>query len=145
MNYDLPTQADTAVEVGARIHAARTARGYTQRQLAAMLGYGQTTISHWECGQVPGMTVADLIAVAGALKVPTAVLMPAGPAPTTAVTGYDPCCGTGWVCEGHRAHPAVGPHACLDGPGQPCPACTPHGGHPTSPGAVVLADILGMR
>lgn len=57
----------TTTQIGARIRAARTARGLTQDDLADRLGIHQATVSRWELGGT--ITVEQLVQVAEALDI----------------------------------------------------------------------------
>jgi transcriptional regulator with XRE-family HTH domain len=65
----------TAIEVGQRIRARRQALGWTQAGLAHRLGRTQTAVSYWESGQ-RGLSLDDLVDVAGVLGVDNADLLP---------------------------------------------------------------------
>jgi Zn-dependent peptidase ImmA (M78 family)/DNA-binding XRE family transcriptional regulator len=67
--------SENAAGVGERIRARREARGWTQGELAARLGRTQTAISYWESGR-RGLSLDDLVEVAGALGVAGAELLP---------------------------------------------------------------------
>jgi transcriptional regulator with XRE-family HTH domain len=64
-----------AASVGQRIRASREARGWTQGDLAARLGRTQTAVSYWESGR-RGLSLDDLVEVAGVLQVPITELLP---------------------------------------------------------------------
>jgi Zn-dependent peptidase ImmA (M78 family)/transcriptional regulator with XRE-family HTH domain len=64
-----------AADVGQRIRAIREARGWTQSDLAARLGRTQTAVSYWESGR-RGLSLDDLVEVAGVLGVSGAELLP---------------------------------------------------------------------
>lgn len=69
------TRPGQHVTVGQLLRAARTARGWTQADLAARVHRHQMSISYWETGQ-RASTVDDLITVAWALGVTPAELLP---------------------------------------------------------------------
>lgn len=70
--------SENAVEVGQRIRAIREERGWTQTDLAARLQRTQTAVSYWESGR-RGLSLDDLVEVAGILGVSTAELLPDRP------------------------------------------------------------------
>ena len=55
-------------EVGKRVAAARTARGYTQERLAEVVGIEPVTLSRWETGH-RALSLSTLRAIAEALDV----------------------------------------------------------------------------
>lgn len=58
-----------AMTIGARIRAARLARGWSQQQLADAVGAVQTTVSSWERGRTePGRS--DTVRIASKLGIP---------------------------------------------------------------------------
>lgn len=67
-----------AAEVGQRIRAIREGRGWTQSDLAMRLQRTQTAVSYWESGR-RGLSLDDLVEVAGTLGVPTSELLPDKP------------------------------------------------------------------
>ena len=67
-----------AAEVGQRIRAIREGRGWTQGDLATRLQRTQTAVSYWESGR-RGLSLDDLVEVAGILGVPTSELLPDRP------------------------------------------------------------------
>jgi Zn-dependent peptidase ImmA (M78 family)/DNA-binding XRE family transcriptional regulator len=71
--------SENAAEVGQRIRTIREGRGWTQGDLAARLQRTQTAVSYWEAGR-RGLSIDDLVEVAGVLGVPTSELLPDGPA-----------------------------------------------------------------
>lgn len=82
----MPAATDTTTWVAAQIRAARTARGWSQSELAERLERTQTAISYWEAGKrAPGLD--DLLDLAGALNVPVEDLLPSDRSrrPVTAV------------------------------------------------------------
>lgn len=61
--------------LGARIRSAREAAGLTQEALAGKVGVSQTAVSYWEAGK-RDCGIGDLLALASALGVPAASLLP---------------------------------------------------------------------
>ena len=57
------------VHVGDRIKIAREARGFSQVELAEMIGKGQTTVSSWERGRTEP-TREDVVRIAERLRLP---------------------------------------------------------------------------
>jgi transcriptional regulator with XRE-family HTH domain len=55
-------------EIGARIAAARRARGWTQGELAAQVGVSRSAVAQWETGRA-GQVTANLSRIAAALDV----------------------------------------------------------------------------
>jgi transcriptional regulator with XRE-family HTH domain len=70
--------SENAAEVGQRIRAIREGRGWTQVDLATRLQRTQTAVSYWESGR-RGLSLDDLVDVAGILGVPTSELLPDRP------------------------------------------------------------------
>lgn len=64
--------------IGARICAARRARGLTQEQVAATAGTSQPTISDLERGVRPAIAFERLVAVAVAVGVDVSTLVAQG-------------------------------------------------------------------
>jgi len=69
------TQAAFHREVGRRIGKARNDRGWTQKELAARLGYARTTVGQWEAGCC-GTTLWNLHCIARVLGVDASALIP---------------------------------------------------------------------
>jgi transcriptional regulator with XRE-family HTH domain len=67
-----------SAEVGQRIRAIREARGWTQSELAGRLRRTQTAVSYWESGR-RGLSIDDLVDVAGVLGVESSALLPDRP------------------------------------------------------------------
>jgi XRE family aerobic/anaerobic benzoate catabolism transcriptional regulator len=70
-------QPDAAVDVGVRIRAARAKAGLTRKQLAALSGASERYLAHLEAG-TGNPSVDMLIAIAGALHMAVADLLPMG-------------------------------------------------------------------
>jgi transcriptional regulator with XRE-family HTH domain len=77
-------------EVGARIAAARQARGWTQGELAAQVGVSRSAVAQWETGRA-GQVTANLARIAAVLDVGVDHLMqgPDKRAPTNAVNAEE--------------------------------------------------------
>jgi transcriptional regulator with XRE-family HTH domain len=54
--------------IGARIAQARRARGWTQEQLAALVGVSRSAVAQWETGRA-GQVTSNLSSIAAALNV----------------------------------------------------------------------------
>lgn len=61
--------------IGDRAREAREAAGLTQEQLGKLIGASQPEVSRWEAGGRI-LSLADFLAIADALKVPAAALLP---------------------------------------------------------------------
>jgi transcriptional regulator with XRE-family HTH domain len=61
-------------EIGARIAAARSARGWTQGELAAQVGVSRSAVAQWETGRAGQVTV-NLSRIAAVLDVGVEYLM----------------------------------------------------------------------
>jgi transcriptional regulator with XRE-family HTH domain len=61
-------------EIGARIAAARRARGWTQGELAAQVGVSRSAVAQWETGRA-GQVTTNLARIAAALDVGVEHLM----------------------------------------------------------------------
>jgi len=71
----MTTRDTLAVQVGHRIRAARTDRGWSARDLAAAVGMSRTAVNHWELGRrIPLLPM--LITIADELGVDVDVLLP---------------------------------------------------------------------
>ncbi len=55
-------------EVGQRVAAARSARGFTQERLAEVIGIEPVTLSRWETGH-RALSLSTLAAIADALEI----------------------------------------------------------------------------
>jgi len=67
-----------ATRIGATIRVARTAAGYTQKQLAVMTGMDQSALSRLENGvHVPTIVVLDRIAAALGAELEVSLTPPA--------------------------------------------------------------------
>jgi DNA-binding XRE family transcriptional regulator len=73
---DVRRRVDLATEVGRRLVQARTAAGLTQHALAMATGVRLPTLLALERGHVWSAAVADLLAVAEALKIDARELLP---------------------------------------------------------------------
>ncbi len=83
-------------EFAARLKAARVAKRLTQKRLAGMVGVSQPTLGSWERATRP-CSLTDFLAVADALGVHPASLLPGTPPPVPVVFEGP------FVCEGCRA------------------------------------------
>jgi transcriptional regulator with XRE-family HTH domain len=79
--------------VGGRLRAARKRAGLTQEQLAAAVGASQSTVCKWE-QNLYGLEVTELIALADALGIHPAELLPGAAAAFIVIHGGPT--GIGW-------------------------------------------------
>lgn len=77
---DTVTAAEELLEyVGHHIRAYRTRWGWSQQDLANMIGRGLATVNGWECGKrFPSLP--DLLAVVSVFGVPITAFLPRGDA-----------------------------------------------------------------